>query len=202
MALLDLTMTEGHLLGRGMRAAARALGPDAQRRAVYLANGDEGWMVPNQYWVPGMFSPAALMGKYYVYYGFDFHAPRALGHKCAARLVAELTLDNAGMCRFHRGWAEDLWAQIVTGHLGLELDYVDVHKRLARRIHATGRAQPWETARVEEILHRYLAEVRLTTSDAPELDAWLRRFDEDRSGAARAYWAEIKAGIDAGVAAA
>ena len=30
-------------------------------------------MVPNQYWVPGMLSPMPMMGKYFVYYGVEFH---------------------------------------------------------------------------------------------------------------------------------
>jgi glyceraldehyde-3-phosphate dehydrogenase (ferredoxin) len=196
MALIDLTATPGHLLSKGMRAAAKVLGSEARDRSVYIANGEHGWIVPNQYWVPGMFSPAAIMGKYYVYYGFDFHQPSELGRKCGERLIAELTLDNAGMCRFHRGWAEELWADIVTGHYGLTLDYVDAHAKLAKRVHATGAPRPWESARVEEIIHRYLAEVQLTTSDQPALDAWLKRFDEDRSAAAKAYWEDIKSGMD------
>ena len=196
LALLDRVAQPGHLLSRGMRAAAAELGPEARDRAVYLANGDAGWMVPNQYWVPGMFGPQSMMGKYYVYYGFDFHPPKELGQKCADRMVAELALDNAGMCRFHRGWAESLWADIVNGHLGLDVDYPAVHRDMARTLHGFGKPQPWESARVEEIIHAYLREVRLTTSDQPELDAWIGRFDADRPAAARAYWDEMRAGID------
>ncbi|MBW2703842.1 MAG: aldehyde ferredoxin oxidoreductase, partial [Deltaproteobacteria bacterium] len=70
LALLDLSATPGHLLAKGMRAAAKELGVEAQKRAVYLANGEKGWMVPNQYWVPGMFAPQSIMGKYYVHYKF------------------------------------------------------------------------------------------------------------------------------------
>ncbi|MDJ0870014.1 MAG: aldehyde ferredoxin oxidoreductase N-terminal domain-containing protein, partial [Myxococcota bacterium] len=57
----------------GIRAAARELdrryGISSVDRTVCLAHGDEGYMVPNQYWVPGMASPMPMMGKYYVYYG-------------------------------------------------------------------------------------------------------------------------------------
>ena len=70
-----------------------------------------GWC-PNQYWVPGMFSPMPIMGKYYEYYGDDFVPPRALGRMNAERMVQELVLDNLGFCRFHREWAEELVPEI------------------------------------------------------------------------------------------
>jgi hypothetical protein len=33
----------------------------------------------------------------------------------------------------------------------------------------------------------------------PELDAWIARFAQDRAGAARAYWEEIKRGFREGI---
>jgi glyceraldehyde-3-phosphate dehydrogenase (ferredoxin) len=201
LALLDKCAEPGHLLAGGMRAAARALGPGARARAVYLANGDAGWMVPNQYWVPGMFAPGAIMGKYYVYYKFDYRPPRELGRLCARRMVAELTTDNAGMCRFHRGWSERIWADIVCGHLNVELDYPGYHTALARRIHAQGAPVYWESARLERIIHAYLRAVREDSPDDADLGDWLWRFDQDRPAAARAYWDELRGGIDEGMAA-
>ncbi len=201
LALLDLTVKPDHILGQGVRAAAESFGPEARDRAVYLANGERGWMVPNQYWVPGHYSPQAVMGKYYVYYGFDFMEPEKLGDKCVQRMVAELTLDNAGMCRFHRGWAEKLWADIVQGHFELEVDYVNAHQRMAAALHGAGAPVYWQSARIEELIHLYLKEVRLTTSDAPALDSWLERFEADRPSAARAYWEALRGGIDSAIAA-
>ncbi len=75
---------------------------------VYNAHGRKGWMVPNQYWTPGALVPMAIMGKYYMHYGPEFHPPRKLGQVCAERFKKELVMDNAGVCRFHRGWAEDM----------------------------------------------------------------------------------------------
>ncbi len=195
LALLDKCAEPGHLLAKGMRAAAAELGPAARDRAVYLANGDEGWMVPNQYWVPGMFAPQSVMGKYFTYYKFDYLPPRKLGRKCAERMVAEVTTDNAGMCRFHRGWSEKLWAEIVQGHFGVEVDYPGQHEDLARRIHAQGQPVYWESARVEQILHEYLRAVREDSPDDADLGEWLWRFGQDRPAAARDYWEEIRAGI-------
>ncbi|MBI4703566.1 MAG: aldehyde ferredoxin oxidoreductase [Deltaproteobacteria bacterium] len=196
LALLELSATPGHVLARGMRAAAQAFGPAARERAVYLANGERGWIVPNQYWVPGMLAPQAVMGKYYVYYEADFRPPREVGRKCVERMVAELQTDNAGMCRFHRGWSERLWEEIVERHFELEIDYAGVHAALARQIHAQGRPVYWESARLEEMVHGYLDQVRLACRDDAVLDEWLARFRRDRPAAARAYWEELRAGID------
>lgn len=196
LALLELSATPGHLLARGMRAAARALGPAARDRAVYLSNGAEGWMVPNQYWVPGMFGPGAIMGKYYVHYGPEFLPPRELGRKSAQRMIAEITTDNAGMCRFHRGWSEELWAEIVQGHLGLGIDYPGHHARIARELHRQGAPVYWESARVEEIIHAYLREMFDERPNDAELAGWVQRFDADRSRAGREYWEELRIGID------
>ncbi len=195
MALLDKCALAGHVLAKGMRAAAREFGPEVRDRAVYLANGEEGWMVPNQYWVPGMFAPQSIMGKYLVYYKFDWHPPRELGRMCAERMIAEVTTDNAGMCRFHRGWSEKMWADIVQGHFGIEVDYPGLHAELARRMHEQGAPVYWESARVEQIIHEYLRAVREDSPDDADLGEWIWRFGQDRPGAARAYWEEIREGI-------
>ena len=46
---------------RGIRSAARNLDKklkiNTTDHAVFLLHGERGHMVPNQYWVPGMFSP-------------------------------------------------------------------------------------------------------------------------------------------------
>lgn len=196
LALLELCAKPGHLLARGMRAAARELGPEAQRRAVYLANGAEGWMVPNQYWTPGMFGPQCIMGKYYVHYGTEFVPPRELGKKSAERMVAELTTDNAGMCRFHRGWSEKLWPEIVQGHFGVDIDYATHHRRLAKQLHRQGKPVYWESTRIEEIIQAYLEDAADEAPGDATLGGWVERFRADRAQSARAYWSELRAGID------
>jgi glyceraldehyde-3-phosphate dehydrogenase (ferredoxin) len=201
LALLERCATPGHLLSRGMRAAARALGRAAQDRAVYLSNGTEGWMVPNQYWAPGMFGPQCIMGKYYVHYGMEFLPPRELGRKSAERMVAELTTDNAGMCRFHRGWSEKLWADIVQGHYGIRIDYPGHHARLAKQLHRQGAPVYWESARIEQIVHGFLQDLSEENPNDALLQSWRERFDADRPAAARAYWEEIRAGIEETMAA-
>jgi glyceraldehyde-3-phosphate dehydrogenase (ferredoxin) len=196
VALLDCCLHSGHILSQGMRRAANAWGPRAQKRAVYLANGAGGWMVPNQYWVPGMFAPMAVMGKYYVNYQPVFLPPRELGRTCADRMIAEVTLDNAGTCRFHRGWSEKLLPRIVCGHYDVEIDYPDHHARVARRIHAQGKPVYWESGRIVEIVHGYLKQALDEDPQNHLLMEWLDKFNQDPQTAARGYWEEMRAGIE------
>ena len=67
-------------LEEGARKARPPTGPREAARTssipfVYIAYARKGWMVPNQYWTPGVLSPMAIMGKYYMYYGNDFVPP-------------------------------------------------------------------------------------------------------------------------------
>jgi glyceraldehyde-3-phosphate dehydrogenase (ferredoxin) len=65
------------------RRLAREKGREVLDRFVYNAFARQGWMVPNQYWTPGVFAPMAITGKYYMHYGRDFLPPRELGKgKC------------------------------------------------------------------------------------------------------------------------
>jgi glyceraldehyde-3-phosphate dehydrogenase (ferredoxin) len=81
-------------LEEGARKFARRLsrekGKQIKDAFLYTAFARKGWMVPNQYWTPGVLSPMAIMGKYYMVYG------------------KELSLDNLGFCRVHRLWAEEI----------------------------------------------------------------------------------------------
>ena len=113
----------GATFRQGIRAAAKALddrygltepGERTIDHAVFTAHGQQGCMTPNQYWVPGMFSPMPMMGKYFNYYGLDFLPPRELGRKCVERMVYEFFSENSGICRFHRKWAEAIVDEIIS----------------------------------------------------------------------------------------
>ena len=155
-------------------------------------------MVPNQYWVPGMFSPMPIMGKYYEYYGEDFSPPRALGRANADRFAQELTLDNMGFCRFHREWAEELVPEIFKEFHGVTMDVRAHHLALARRVNARNASAFWESSRVVALVHGFLRRKADEAKDGPrpELAEWLARFDADAPAAARDYFYEIRKGVD------
>jgi glyceraldehyde-3-phosphate dehydrogenase (ferredoxin) len=197
---------EAAVFRQGIRSAARdldrELGIDSLDRAVFLANGDEGYMVPNQYWVPGMFSPMPIMGKYYVHYGVDFLPPYMLGRKNVERWTYELFNDNTGICRFHRKWAELITDEILAAHYALKVDYKAHQFALARSIYEQekAKASPWPNARIADLIMGFLEQWERDGLQDMELTAWLARFREDKTQAARDFWDEVRRGIEAAFA--
>jgi glyceraldehyde-3-phosphate dehydrogenase (ferredoxin) len=190
----------------GARTAARRIGARVGRtrevldRLVVTCASERGWMVPNQYWVPGMFSPMPVMGKYYEYYGDDFVPPRSLGRMNAERLVQELVLDNMGFCRFHREWAEELVPEIFHEHLRADVDLRAHHRELARRVNARNASAFWESERVVRIVASFLRRKAEEGVSRPELEEWLSRFAADGWQAGRDYWYEVRKGVDEALA--
>ncbi|MBI3070829.1 MAG: aldehyde ferredoxin oxidoreductase [Deltaproteobacteria bacterium] len=201
--LLEAIVYGEHTVGvaarRGPRALARAI-PAIRDLIAYVSNGDgDGAVIPNFYWVPGMYAPMPLMGKYFCYYGYDYHAPREVGRRNAERMVKEIALDNLGMCRFHRGWAEELLADIINEHMKTAVNFTAHHAALSARLAEMAKVRPWESARTRDIIGAYLAKhVREDEKDATCAD-WARRFREDGEAAARAYWDELWAGAREGL---
>jgi len=203
IAVVDMILfsPQGEPFRRGIRAAAHWLdeqyGVRSKDPAVYIAHGREAGMVPNQYWVPGMFSPMPMMGKYFCYYGVDFVPPRRLGRQNVYRMVYELFNENSGACRFHRRWVEVIADDIIRAHYSLEVDYEAHQFALAKEIyaHQGEGARFWESERVVDIIQAYLERWGEIGLEDAELRDWIARFREDKWAAARAYWEEVAAGI-------
>ncbi len=168
-------------------------------RAVFISHGDEGCMVPNQYWVPGMLSPMPMMGKYFVHYGVEFLAPEALGRKNVERMTYELFNENSGICRFHRKWSETITDEILKAHYGLEIDYKAHQFQLSREIYE--REAPkigyWESERVIDLVIGFLEQWETDGLRDPALLDWLARFRADKKAAAKDYWQAVRDGIHA-----
>jgi glyceraldehyde-3-phosphate dehydrogenase (ferredoxin) len=206
IAYMVLFEKAGEVFRSGIRSAALALdekyhlvepGQRIIDKAVFLSHGKQGGLTPNQYWVPGMLSPMPVMGKYFVYYGFDYLPPRLLGQRCVERMVYELFSENTGVCRFHRKWVEAIVDEIISAHYQFPVDYKAHQYDLSRQIYEADKDQSvfWEGERTIDIIWQYLEKWdRLGLKD-PDLETWIQRFREDRWGAAQAYWEEIQAGI-------
>jgi glyceraldehyde-3-phosphate dehydrogenase (ferredoxin) len=209
IAVVDMILfsRQGEPFRRGIRAAAGWLdevyGVRSRDCAVYLAHGREGGLVPNQYWVPGMFSPMPMMGKYFCYYGVEFVPPRQLGRQNVYRMVYELFNENSGACRFHRRWVEVIADDIIRAHYDLEVDYEAHQFELAKEIYAyQGEGvRFWESERVVDIIQGYLERWGEIGLEDAELKRWIARFRKDKWTAARAYWEEVAAGIEEAFAA-
>jgi glyceraldehyde-3-phosphate dehydrogenase (ferredoxin) len=190
--ILDLT--------EGARKFARRLSRDKGKGAldpfVYVAFGRKGWMVPNQYWTPGVLSPMGIMGKYYMHYGYEFLPPRELGRRNAKQMKQELMLDNTGMCRFHRGWAEGMLPRIVESLYGMSGTYLDQASITASRINSRNASVFWESERCMDYVYMFLKRKQSVDGETdPELEKWIRHFESDKQEAALAFWYEIHKGI-------
>jgi len=202
MALLDqMAHPEGQLqmpfgARKWARRLARERGKAVLDRFVFNAFARQGWMVPNQYWSPGVLAPMAIMGKYYMYYGRDFVPPRRLGQLCAQRMVKELLIDNLGVCRFHRAWAEDMLPDIVERIFGQKEALLQAMARTASRITSRNASVFWESARNADLVFTFLKNKKEVDGvQDPELDQWIARFEKDRSGAAFDFWYDMHKGI-------
>ena len=164
---------------------------------VYIAFSRRGWMVPNQYWVAGALSPMTIMGKYYMVYSNDFIPPRELGRKCAERLKKELILDNLGICRFHRGWAEELLPEVMGSLYNRKDQFLHAVNVLASRLNSRNCPVFWESERNMDFIHTFLKRKRDVDNDPdPELAEWLEKFDRDKIEAAKEFWYDTLKGID------
>ena len=200
--LLDGIIEKRGLLdfGEGARKMGRRLARKLGKRAldpfVFVGYARKGWMVPNQYWVPGVISPMPIMGKYYMHYGNDFLPPRTLGRRNAERLRAELSLDNLGMCRFHRGWAEEMLPEIVEVLLKRKSQFLKMISVTASRINSRNSSIFWESERTTDLLYTFLIRKREVEGESqPELVEWIDKFQKNKDEAALEFWYEIHKGI-------
>jgi glyceraldehyde-3-phosphate dehydrogenase (ferredoxin) len=200
--LLDSIISKRGLvnLEEGARKFARRLARDKGRAVldpfVYVAFARRGWMVPNQYWTPGVLSPMAIMGKYYMYYGNDFVPPRTLGRMNAQRFRDELILDNLGMCRFHRLWAEEMLPEVIGSLFGKKDEFLRSIHVTASRINSRNASVFWESERNADHIHTFLLRHRdVEKTQRPELTEWLDHFARDKREAAYAFWYEVHKGI-------
>jgi glyceraldehyde-3-phosphate dehydrogenase (ferredoxin) len=188
-------------LADGVRKFARRIYREKGRRIidtfVHTAFGRRGWMVPNQYWTPGALAPMAIMGKYYMHYGAEFMPPRKLGRTCAERMKKELVMDNLGICRFHRGWAEEMLPEIIEALYGMKDEFIGMTAVTASRINSRNSSVYWESERNLDFVVSFLKRRRDVDGDKdPELLEWIDLFEKDKNEAGLSWWYEMRKGID------
>jgi len=201
--ILDNTIGQDRRIdiSEGVRKYARRLAREKRQplmdSLVINSFARRGWMVPNQYWVPGVLSPMPAMGRYYMHYAPQYFPPRLLGQINVDRMKAELLLDNLGVCRFHRAWAEEMLPKIVTEIYGEGYDLELNSHITARRINCRNASVFWESERNVDYVWKYLQRQKeILGLNEPDLDHWLKRFAENKKEAAMDYWYEIRKGID------
>ncbi|MBW2429036.1 MAG: aldehyde ferredoxin oxidoreductase [Deltaproteobacteria bacterium] len=202
IGLLDTIIEKRGIINieEGARKFARRLsrerGKGILNPFLYTAFARKGWMVPNQYWTPGALSPMPIMGKYYMHYGNEFFPPRELGHRNAKRMLNELTLDNFGMCRFHRLWAEEMIPEIMESLYGIKEHLLENISMTASRINSRNSSIFWESERNIDFVHTFLKRQHtVEESNDTELMKWLDYFKRDKHEAALSFWYEVHKGI-------
>jgi len=201
-AMLDeMVKHDGKIdLSLGARKLARHLsrekGVVVIDRFVHVGFARRGWMVPNQYWTPGVLSPMAIMGKYYMVYGKDFIPPRELGRQSAKRMIRELMLDNLGFCRFHRAWAEDILPDVMEKLYGQRDGFMQTLKLTASRINSRNASIFWESERNVDFVYHFLKTKAEEDGVVDEvLNTWIKAFEKDKFEAGLQFWYEIHKGI-------
>ena len=189
-----LEMEEG--ARRFARRLARERGKAVLDPFVYIAYARKGWMVPNQYWTPGALSPMAIMGKYYMYYGNEFMPPRKLGRISAQRFRDELIMDNLGMCRFHRLWAEEMLPEVMGTLYEQKEEFLSRLAVTASRINSRNASVFWESERSADLVLTFLTRQRDVEGNTDkELIEWIDRFAQNKNEAALSFWYEVHKGI-------
>ena len=106
-------------------------------------------------------------------------------------------MDNAGVCRFHRAWAEDLIPQALNSLYDCGSSYAASVSVAASRINSRNSSVYWESERNIRFVSTFLE--RILTSekkDDPELLKWVNAFRENPAEAALNFWFEVRKGID------
>jgi len=170
---------------KGVRAASKYLdemyaerikkiGMRFEDLIVYQPYGDSGYMTPNYYWTPGLLLPIPITGKYWTNYTSTFTEPEEFAKTVVIRIIKEYSIENAGMCRFHRGWAEKILNKLYE-LLGINVDIDHHSKEMYRRIalyniKAGAKPKLLESARAKDVIVTLAYEFNVTE--------WNKRFLE------------------------
>jgi glyceraldehyde-3-phosphate dehydrogenase (ferredoxin) len=107
-----------------------------------------------------------------------------------------LILDNLGMCRFHRGWAEEMIPEILESLYGLKKIFLKRISETASRINGRNSSVFWESNRNIEIIYTFLKRKQTVEGNTDdELVKWIGSFETDKNEAALNFWYEIHKGI-------
>ncbi len=106
-------------------------------------------------------------------------------------------MDNAGFCRFHRGWVEDFAPEIFGSLYGLKEQFAAAAAVTGSRINSRNASVYWESERDLDYVFTFLRrEQEVGGSDDPELLSWISRFQKDKREAGLDWWFEMRKGID------
>jgi glyceraldehyde-3-phosphate dehydrogenase (ferredoxin) len=138
-------------------------------------------MTPNFYWAPGLIGPMYIQGRYWTNYNPTFMPPEDFAKSSYERAVAEAYIDNAGICRFHRGWAEPVLKELYA-LAGLKPPTPQLYRDIAYYAKLAGaEPMPWESKRARDLvatLARELGAKEWEFEDYDDYYEWWVRYKE------------------------
>ncbi len=152
------------ILALGKRKAGKILNEKFKYRvkekkfndyAVYVAKGSWGEIGSNLYWTPGFFIPLPIHGKYLTYYKPEFLEPEKLAELIVDSIKLEMTIENLGMCRFHRRWVKPVLKELgkkILGREDIERDSIELYRKIAEFNKKTGEPEKIESERVKDLI--------------------------------------------------
>lgn len=175
---------------KGLRKTIKILDQKYERRiekagisfediALYQPYGEDGYMTPNFYWTLGFFVPIFVSGKYWTEYRLTFTEPEEFVKLVYERAIKELAVSNAGLCRFHRGWAENLLDKLYEsfGINDLEERLKEIYKSIGTYNIKTGAIpRPLEGEKAIDIFY--------TLAEELNVQRWTIKFSKNKR---RAY---------------
>jgi glyceraldehyde-3-phosphate dehydrogenase (ferredoxin) len=109
--------------------------------------------------------------------------------------VKVLMLDNLGICRFHRAWAETLLPDIMENIFGERDAFLRSISLTASRITSRNASVFWESERNMDMVATFLKNKKqIDKTKHPELDRWVEFFTRDKHAAAYEFWYEMHKG--------
>ncbi|MEM0379269.1 MAG: aldehyde ferredoxin oxidoreductase N-terminal domain-containing protein [Candidatus Aenigmatarchaeota archaeon] len=158
------------ILGENIRKIAKEFKIDDL--AYYIPFGENYDMTPNFYWTLGLLLPTAVPGKYYSDYKFIGKLPEEYSKICFERTLYEYTIDNYGMCRFHRVWIE---TDILKSE-DLENSKYWISRLIEYRKLANAEPQYWESKRVIDSVKKLLEEFNISISPEEYWKTWYNKY--------------------------
>ncbi len=181
----------------GLRKAALELDerrPGIKDLLLYASFGEKdigGYMTPNYYWSPGMIAPLYILGRYWTNYAPTFQEPEDYAETSLRRAFAEYSIDNAGACRFHRGWMEKILEELYS-IIDVDVDIYkhskEGYKKLAtyQRL-AKAEPVPWESSKAFDLL--------VTIADEVGAKDWVEKMSKNAEKALE-WWTKFKKKVD------
>ncbi len=155
---------------------------------VYTPYGVSGYMTPNYYWAPGMVAPLYILGRYWTNYTPTFMDPEDFAVSAFTRAIKEYEVDNAGLCRFHRKWAEKVLEKLYNELVGVKVRLDEHTKEMYRKIVEYAKkvgAEPtyWEGSKTKDVV--------ITIANEVGAKDWIEKFNNNPEEAVKEWWSRF-----------